>query len=202
MYASRASLAPRIVAIKDTYPNLEEFFTETLGDPCCGEFGTLRRVPPWLRLGNPAQTISDNLRSAVESCYRRFFNHLNETEEVVRKEALTLLKEQLGSPTMVFCGSLGWVDTTKTMVLYPDTAAYEGLLVRSYLDIAVESHLKRLAQPLSEIRTLLDALNVKPMSEVIRRVPEIGDFKPHPHSVGVWRTALTACTHGRNNSRT
>ena len=196
LYASRASLAPRIVAIKDTYPNLEEFFTETLGVPAAE---SLEHFVGFLRgyVWQSRPAISDNLRSAVESCYRRFFNHLNETEEVVRKEALTLLKEQLGSPTMVFCGSLGWVDTTKTMVLYPDTAAYEGLL-SGRPHIAVESHLKRLAQPLSEIRTLLDALNVKPMSEVIRRVPEIGDFKPHPHSVGfgerlslLVRTAVT-----------
>ena len=82
---------------------------------------------------------------------------------------------------MVFCGTLGWVDTTKTMVLYPDTAAFEGLL-SDQPGIAIESHLKRLAQPLNEIRLLLDALNVTPMSEAVRRLPELGEAKLHPRS--------------------
>ena len=82
---------------------------------------------------------------------------------------------------MVFCGTLGWVDTTKTMVLYADTAAFEGLL-SDQPGIAIESHLKRLAQPLNEIRLLLDALNVTPMSEAVRRLPELGEVNLHPRS--------------------
>ena len=180
LYASRTVLAPRMAAIKDAYPDLEEFFMESLGIPTAER---LEHFVEFLRdyIWEYRPAISDNLRSAVESCYRRFFNHLNETQEEAREEALTLLKEQLGLPTMVFCGTRGWVDTTKTMVLYPDTAAYEGLL-SDLSSVAIESHLKRLAQPLSEIRVLLDALNVKPMSEAIRRVPEIGDEKVHAQS--------------------
>ena len=181
VYASRTSLAPRMAAIKDTYPDLEEFFTKALGIPTTENmehFVEFLRDYVWK--SRPA--ISDNLRSAVESCYRRFLYHLNETQEDVREEALDLLKEQLGSPALVFCGPLGWVDTTKTEVLYPDTAAYEGLL-SGRPGIAIESHLKRLAQPLSEIRTTLEALNVKPMSEAVRRVPEISGSRTHPQSV-------------------
>ena len=183
LYASRTSLAPRIAAIKDTYPNLEQFFADSLGIPTTeslGHFVEFLRDYVW----KSCPPITDNLRSAVESCYRRFFNHLNETQDEAREEALALLKEQLGSPTMVFCGTLGWVDTTKTMVLYADTAAYEGWLSDQH-GIAMESHLKRLAQPLSEIRMLLDALNVKPISEAIHRVPDIGDVGLHPRSVAI-----------------
>ena len=180
LYASRTVIAPRMAAVKDVYPNLEQFFTESLGIPIAerlAHFVEFLRDYVW----KSHPPITDNLRSAVESCYRRLFHHLNETQDEARAEALTLLKEQLGSPTMVFCGALGWIDTTKTTVLYPDTAAYEGLL-SDRPDIAIESHLKRLAQPLSEIRMLLDALNVKPMSEAIRRVPEIGDVELHSQS--------------------
>ena len=181
VYTSRTSLAPLKAAIKDAYSDLEEFFTESLGIPS-GE--NLEHFVEFLRdyVRKDRPAISDDLRSGVVSCYRKFLNYLNETRDEVREEALTLLKEQLGSPTMVFCGPLGWVDTTKTMVLYPDTAAYEGLL-SDRPGIAIESHLKRLAQPLSEIRMLLHALNVKPMSEAIRGVPDIGDVKLHPRSV-------------------
>ena len=42
--------------------------------------------------------------------------------------------------------------------------------------------MKRLAQPLSEIRMLLDALNVRPVSEAIRREAEIGKVKSHSKS--------------------
>ena len=180
LYVSRTVLAPRMAAIGDAYPHLEEFFTESLGIPTAER---LEHFVEFLRdyIWEYRPAISDNLRSAVESCYRRFFNHLDETQEEARDEALTLLKEQLGFPTMVFCGARGWVDTTKTMVLYPDTPAYEGLL-SDISGVAVESHLKRLAQPLSEIGMLLDALNVKPMSEAIRRVPDIGDVKVHAQS--------------------
>ena len=180
VFSSRSSLAPRMVAIKDVYPNLEEFFTGSLGVPTSESF---EHFAEFLRdyVWEDQPAISDNLRSSVESCYRRFFNHLNQTEDEAREEALSLLKEQLGTPTMVFCGTLGWVDTTKTMVLYPDTAAFEGLL-SDQPGIAIESHLKRLAQPLNEIRLLLDALNVTPMSEAVRRLPELGEAKLHPRS--------------------
>ena len=49
--------------------------------------------------------------------------------------------------------------------------------------VAIESHVKRLAQPLSEIRMLLDALKMIPISEAVRRVADIGDVKLHPQSV-------------------
>ncbi len=180
LYTSRTSLGPRMVAIKDTYPDLEKFFTESLEVSTTENFEHfVEFLRDYVWKSRPA--ISDNLRSAVESCYRRFFNHLNETEEVAREQALSLLREQLGSPTLVFCGALGWVDTTKNVVLYPDTAVYEGLLSNQQ-EIAVESHLKRLAQPLSEISLLLDALNVKPMSEAIRRMPKIGHSELHHQS--------------------
>ena len=180
LYASRTVLGPCMAAIKDAYPNLEEFFTESLGVPTAEN---LEHFVEFLRdyVWKSHPPITDNLRSAVESCYRRFFNHLNETQDDARKEALTLLKEQLGSPTMVFCGDRGWIDTTKITVLYPDTTAYEGLL-SDKPGIAIESHLKRLAQPLSEIRMLLDALNVRPVSEAIRREAEIGKVKSHSKS--------------------
>ena len=180
VYSRRTRLAPRMAPIKDAYPNLKRFFTESLGIPT---EESLEHFVEFLRdyVWKDRPAISDNLRSAVESCYRRFFNHLNETQEEAREEALTLLREQLGSPTLVFCGALGWVDTAKTTVLYPDTAAYERVL-SDLPGIAIESHLKRLAQPLSEIRMLLEALNVTPMSEAVRRVPEIGDFKLHAQS--------------------
>ena len=181
LYASRTVLGSRMAAIKDTYPNLEEFFTESLGIPTeesSEHFVEFLRDYVW----KAHPPITDNLRSAVESCYRRFFNHLNETQDDTREEAQTLLKEQLGSPTMVFCGvDRGWIDTTMTTVLYPDTAAYEGLFSKRP-DIAIESHLKRLAQPLNEIRELLDVLNVKPMSEAIRREAEFGKISLHPQS--------------------
>ena len=180
LYASRTVLVPRMAIIGDAYSNLEEFFTGSLGIPTAER---LEHFVEFLRdyVWKCRPAISDNLRSAIESCYRRFFNHLDETQEEAREGALALLREQLGFPTMVFCGARGWVDTTKTIVLYPDTAAYEGLLSERP-DIAIESHLKRLAQPLSEIRMLLDALNVRPMSEAIRRVPDIGDVKVHAQS--------------------
>ena len=180
LYASRTVLGPCMAAIKDAYPNLEEFFTESLGVPTAEG---LEHFVEFLRdyVWKSHPPITDNLRSAVESCYRRFFNHLNETQDEAREEALTLLKQQLRSPTMVFCGAPGWVDTTKTKVLYPNTATYEGLL-SDKPGIAIESHLKRLAQPLSEIRELLDVLNAKPMSEAIRREAEIGKINPHPQS--------------------
>ena len=180
VFSSRTILAPMLVAIEDAYPDLEEFFAESLGVPTSESFehfvGFLRDYAWEVR---PA--ISDNLRSSVESCYRRFFSYLNQTEDEEREEALESLKKQLGSPAMVFCGALGWVDTTETTVLYPDTAAYEGLL-SDRPGIAIESHLKRLALPLNEIRPLLDALNVKPISEVIQRVPEIGNPELHLQS--------------------
>ena len=180
LYASRTVLGPRMAAIEDAYPNLEEFFTESLGLPTAE---SLEHFVEFLRdyVWKSHPPITDNLRSAVESCYRRFFNNLSEAQEESREEALALLKEQLGSPTKVFCGTLGWVATTKTTVLYPDTTAYEGLLTDSP-DIAIESHLKRLAQPLNEIRMLLDVLNVKPMSESIRREAEFGTVSPHSQS--------------------
>ena len=158
IYASRTSLAPRMAAIKDTYPDLEVFFTESLEIPTSE---SLEHFVEFLRdyVWKNRPPITDSLRSSIESCYRRFFNHLNETQDDAREEALTSLKEQLSSPAMVFCGARGWVDTTKTVVLYPDTAAYEGLLL-DRPEVAIESHVKRLAQPLSEIRMLLDALNV------------------------------------------
>ena len=180
VFSSRSSLAPRMVAIKDVYPNLEDFFAGSLGVPTSESF---EHFAAFLRdyVWKDRPAISDNLRSSVESCYRRFFNHLNQTEDEAREEALSLLKEQLGTPTMVFCGRLGWVDTTKTMVLYPDTAAFEELL-SDQPGIAIESHLKRLAQPLNEIRLLLEALNVTPMSEAVRRLPELSEANPHPRS--------------------
>ena len=180
LYASRTVLTPRMAAIGDAYPNLEEFFTESLGIPTAER---LEHFVEFLRdyVWKYRPAISDNLRSAVESCYRRLFNHLDETLEEDREEALTLLKQQLGFPTMVFCGARGWVDTSQSIVLYPDAAAYEGLLSERP-DIAIESHLKRLAQPLSEIRMLLDALNIRPMTETVRRVPDIGDVNVHAQS--------------------
>ena len=180
LYANRTVLGPRIAAVKDDYPDLEEFFTESLGIPTAE---SLEHFVEFLRdyVWKSHPPITDNLRSAVESCYRRFFNHLNETQDDAREEALTSLKEQLGFPTMVFCGTLGWIDTTKTTVLYPDTAAYEGLL-SNRPEIAIESHLKRLAQPLSELENLLDVLNVKPMSKAIRREPAFGNVYPHSQS--------------------
>ena len=180
LYASRTALGPRIAAIKDTYPKLEEFFAESLGIPT---LENLDHFVEFLRdyVWKDHPPITDNLRSAVESCYRRLFNHLNEAQDDAREEELTSLREKLGSPTMVFCGALGWTDTTKTMVLYPDTAAYEGLL-SGRPNVAIESHIKRLAQPLSEVRVLLDLLNVKPMSEAIRREATFDRFSPHPQS--------------------
>ncbi|MCY3992497.1 MAG: DUF3883 domain-containing protein [Caldilineaceae bacterium] len=181
VYNRRTRLAPRMAAIKDTYPDLEGFFTELLEIPTmeslehCIEF-----LRDYVWEGRPP--IADNLRSAIDSCYRKLLNHLNETEEEDRAEALASLKEKMGSSTMVFCVGHGWVNTTNTTVLYPDTPAYEGLLT-DRPGIAVESHLKRLAQPTSEIRPLLDALNVRPISEAIRRVPEIGGEIPHSQSV-------------------
>ena len=99
VYATRTGLAPRMAAIKDAYPNLEEFFTESLGIPTAER---LEHFVEFLRdyIWKYRPSISDNLRSAVESCYRKFFNHLNETQEEAREEALTLLKEQLGSSTL------------------------------------------------------------------------------------------------------
>ena len=180
VFASRTSLAPRMAAIKDTYPNLEEFFTESIGIPTTENLEiTVSFLRDYVWKDQP--NISDNLRTSVESCYRRFFNYLNQTDEESQDEVLALLKEQFGTPTLVFCGALGWVDTTGTTVLYPDTAAYEGLLSDAP-GIAIESHLKRLAQPLNEIRSLLDALNVKPMSEAVRREPEIGNAELHSQS--------------------
>ena len=181
VYANRTRLAPRMAAIKNTYPDLEEFFTDLLEIPTTE---SLEHCIEFLRdyVWKTRPSIADNLRSAIESCYRKLFNHLNETEEEDRAEAEASLKVQLNSPTLVFCGDLGWVDTTKTTVLYPDTPAYEGLLT-DRPEIAIESHLKRLAQPISEIRPLLDALNVRPISEAIRRVPEIGGDKPHSQTV-------------------
>ena len=180
VYANRTRLAPRMAAIKDVYPELEEFFTELLEVPTAE---SLEHCIEFLRdyVWKTRPSIADNLRSAIESCYRKLLNHLNETEEEDRAEALASLKEQLGSPTMVFCGDHGWVNTTNTTVLYPDTPAYEGLLT-DRPEIALESHLKRLAQPISEIRPLLDAFNVRPISEAIRRVPEIGGDRPHSQS--------------------
>ena len=177
VYASRICLAPRMAAIKDAYPSLERFFTEILEIPT-GE--SLEHCIEFLRdyVWKTRPSIADNLRTAVESCYRRFFHHLNETEEEARVEARESLKEQLGSSTMVFCGDTGWVDTTTTTVLYPDTPAYEGLL-SDRPEIAIESHLKRLAQPLSEICPLLNVLNVSPISEAVRSMPEIGDAELH-----------------------
>ncbi len=181
VYANRTRLAPRMAAIKHAYPEMEKFFTELLEVPTAER---LEHYIEFLRyyVWKTRPSIADNLRSAIESCYRKLFNHLNETEEEDREEALASLKAQLGSPTLVFCGDLGWVDTTKTTVLYPDTPAYEGLLTNRP-EIAIESHLKRLAQPISEIRPLLNALNVKPVSEAIRRVPEIVGDRPHSQSV-------------------
>ena len=181
VYASRVGLVPRMAAIKDFYPDLEGFFTELLEVPIKE---SLEHYIEFLRdyVWERRPPIADNLRSAVESCYRKLFNHLNETEEEDREEALVSLKVLLSSPTFVFCGDLGWVDTTKTTVLYPDTPAYEGLLT-GRPGVAVESHLKRLGQPISEISLLLDALNVKPISEAICRVPEIDGNRPHSQSV-------------------
>ena len=181
VYANRTRLAPRMAALKNAYPELEKFFTELLEVPTAE---SLEHCIEFLRdyVWKTRPSIADNLRSAIESCYRRLFNLLNETEEEDRAEALASLKVQLSSPTLVFCGDLGWVDSTKTTVLYPDTTAYEGLLIDKP-EIAIESHLKRLAQPISEIRPLLDALNVRPISEAIRRVPEIDSDGPHPQSV-------------------
>ena len=180
VYSNRTRLAPRMAAIKDVYPELEEFFTELLEVPIAE---SLEHYIDFLRdyVWKTRPSIADNLRSAIESCYRKLFNYLNETEEEDRTGALASLKAQLSSPTLVFCGDLGWVDTTNTTVLYPDTPAYEGLLT-DIPEIAIESHLKRLAQPISEIRPLLDALNVRPISEAIRCVPEIGGARPHSQS--------------------
>lgn len=177
VYTNRTRLAPRMAAIKDSYPELEEFFTELLEVPTAE---SLEHCVEFLRdyVWKTRPSIVDNLRSAIESCYRKFFNHLNETEEDARAEALESLKAKIGSTAMVFCGDHGWVDATNSTVLYLDMPGYEGLLV-DRPEIAIESHLKRLAQPLSEIRPLLDALNVKPISEAIRRVPVLGDTKPH-----------------------
>ena len=180
VYHSRTRLEPRMAAIKDAYPDLEKFFTEIVEIPTeeslehCVEF---LRDYAW----KARPSLSDNLRSAIESCYRQFFNHLNKTEQEAREEALASLKQQLGSPAMVFCAKHGWVDTTNTTVLYPDTPAYEGLL-SDRPEIAIESHLKRLAQPLSELRPLLSALNLKPISEAIRRAPAFGEANPHLRS--------------------
>ena len=55
-------------------------------------------------------------------------------------------------------------------------------LLSDHPDIAIESHLKRLAMPLNEIRPLLDALNVTPMSEAIRMVPELSNANLHSQS--------------------
>ena len=180
VFASRTNLSPRMATIKDAYPNLEEFFTGSLG---ISTTESLEDVVKFLRdyVWKDQPNISDSLRSSVESCYRRFFNHLNQAEDEDREESLVLLKELLGTPTFVFCVAVGWVDTSKTTVLYPDVAGYEGLLSK-YSGVAIESHLKRLAQPLNEIRPLLDALNVKPLSEAVRRVPELGDAKLHSRS--------------------
>ena len=180
VFASRTSLAPPMAAIKDAYPDLEQFFTESLRVSTAeglSHFVEFLRDYVW----KSSPPITDNLRSAVESCYRRFFNYLNETDEDDREKALTSLKEQLASPTVVFCGAQGWVDSTKTAVVYPDMPGYEGFLVDTP-GIAIESHLKRLAQPLSEIRPLLDALNVEPISSAIRLTPEIQNHKPHSES--------------------
>ena len=181
VYANRTRLAPRMAAIKNAYPELEGFFTEQLEIPTAE---SLEHYIEFLRdyVWKTRPSIADNLRSAIESCYRKLFHHLNETEEEDREEALASLKVQLSSPTLVFCGDFGWVDTTKTIVLYPDTPAYQGLLT-DRPEIAIESHLKRLNQPISEIRPLLDALNVRPISEAVRRVPEIDCDRPHPQSV-------------------
>lgn len=181
VFAGRTSLAPRMAAIKDNYPNLEAFFTESIGVPTTESleiFVAFLRDYVWKDQPN----ISDNLRTSVESCYRRFFNYLNQTDDESQGEALVSLKKQLGTPILVFCGALGWVDTTETTVLYPDTAAYDGVLSDAPR-IAIESHLKRLDQPLNEIRSLLDALNVKPMSEAVRRESEVGNSESHPQSI-------------------
>ena len=181
VYSSRTRLAPHLIAIGDIYPDIEEFFTETLGIPDeedLDHFIEFLRDYAW----KSRPRITDNLRSSIESCYRRFFNHLNETEDETREGALDLLKKRLGSPTRVFCGTAdGWVDTSEARVLYPDTAAYEVLLA-DIPGVATESHLKRLAQPLSEIRPLLNVLNVEPVSEAVRQVPKIGSVKAHPQS--------------------
>lgn len=181
VYANRTRLAPRMAAIKNAYSELEGFFTELLDVPTTE---SLEHYIEFLRdyVWKTRPSIADNLRSAIVSCYRKLFYHLNETEEEDRAEALSSLRIQLRSPTLVFCGNLGWVDTTKTTVLYPDTPAYEGLLI-DRPEIAIESHLKRLDRPISEIRPLLDALNVRPISEAIRRLPEIDSDGPHPQSV-------------------
>ena len=180
VYASRTRLAPRMAAINDAYPDLESFFTELLEIPTAE---SLEHYVEFLRdyAWESRPSLTDNLRSAIESCYRQFFGQLDETEEEARKKALELLKERLGSPTLVFCAEHGWVDTTKITVLYPDTPAYEDSL-SDRPEIAIESHLKRLDKSLNDIRPLLDVLNVSPVSDAIRRVPEIADASPHPQS--------------------
>ena len=180
VYASRTRLAPRMAAIKDAYPDLESFFTESLQIPTAE---SLEHYIEFLRdyAWELRPSLTDNLRTAIESCYRQFFGQLDETEKEARTKALELLKERLGSPTLVFCAEHGWVDTTKITVLYPDTPAYEDSL-SDRPEIAIESHLKRLDKSLNDVRPLLDVLNVSPVSDAIRRVPEIADASPHPQT--------------------
>ena len=129
---NRTSLAPRMAAIKETYPDLEGFFTELLKIPTTEEsLAALHRIFARLRLGGAPANRGQSAVSNRDHATENLFNHLNETEEEDRAEALASLKDSIGI-AYDLSSAVTMVGLTRRipLVLYPDTPSLRGIAHR------------------------------------------------------------------------
>jgi hypothetical protein len=170
LFQSTTVLKPHFAAIGDLYSELDGFFCERLGLAREEEISHYTRfLKEYVWVKKPS--MSDALRDAVVSCYRKLFHYLDKHEEEDAETARDRLDSLLGAQRLVFCGpTKGWIRTAAALVIYPDTTNYLSH-VEEKAGIPVESHVKRLGRSLVEVQPLLKLLNLSPLSEAIDERP-------------------------------
>lgn len=169
IFARASSLSPHFAAVRGIYEDMEAFFVGRLRLPAeetvehCARY---LREHAWQRRTSGA----DQTRSAVVHCYRRLLDHLWEAREGHEQDARAELRALLGEEPMVYCGSRGWVATRP--VAYPDAPEYANEVER-FAGIPVESHIRRLERPVSQLRPLLEILGLDVLSEMIEERPAL-----------------------------